>query len=30
MLRMRTPVQSASSNDEWGYATRLMHDELCR
>ncbi len=24
------PAQSATSNDEWGYATRLMHDESCR
>jgi hypothetical protein len=30
VMRMRTPIQSRTSNDEWGYATRQMHDEICR
>lgn len=30
MARMHILIQSRTSNDEWGFATRLMHDELCR
>ncbi len=30
VTRANVPMQSATSNDEWGYATRLMHDESCR